>query len=338
MGHAAGLAPAAGGEWVSSSTPTPSRPRAWPPPSSPSVLLPPRARSVAGCAACRTNAEQVVHVATLTTLVYRFGPLDGRPARRVGRVLVTVSASSPVAAISTDRRRHRSRWFECARRRRPAPAHRDRCGGSQRRIDATAIYACGVTPVAVDLGRRGPAIRPRRPTTPTWLAADVAVVWLAQAPARSADGRPAGPSPESSPSRLADATYLYPPGHDIPGLAHWVSPLADGPVVDRFDKAARSAHHGPGRGRTLRPRPPTTRFRQLVRQTHARSADLPNQLQKSTRQSMSMKRLRPSSREAPPPRRARHARRRPRGPGPHAQRDRVAQARELSAWRAKLAA
>ena len=190
---------------------------------------------------CPTAGLQALHPAMLATLVYRFGPPGGgrptRPARTMANGQCTafrrdalVQAGGFVGAAS-----HLTDDIALAR-------HLARAGWRVGFLDATALVRVRMHESATDAWRNwGRSLPMPDVTSPAWQAADLAVVWLAQAL----------PLPRLLLGRgdVLDAVLLATRLGTHAGLAPayertsrsrwwWLAPLLDVPVAARLTQAA----------------------------------------------------------------------------------------------------
>jgi dolichol-phosphate mannosyltransferase len=208
-----------------------------------------------GRVACRTNAEQVVHASMLTTFVYRFGPIDGRPARRTSRVLAhgqcLVGRRADLLAAGIDSIGMRA--GEDVALARLVTAR----GGTVARLDAAShLRVRGYAGGRWTWAGWGRSFALGDLTTPGWLAADLLVVWFAQVlPLLRLLVRRGDPLDVVALALRVGTLVGTRRAYDEPGLAYWLSPLADGPVAYLFTKTAWRPPRT-WRDRTYADRPP----------------------------------------------------------------------------------
>jgi dolichol-phosphate mannosyltransferase len=188
--------------------------------------------------ACADAAQQVLHPALLTTLVYRFGPA-GAPApaphrllangqclvaRR--RALLAAGGLAPVASSLVE---------DVALARHLAAA-----GWRVGLLDATGHLLVRGYRDAADAWRGwGRSLPLADVTSRPWLAADLAVVWLAQALplVRLVLGRADAVDVVALALRAGTLVGTR-RAYDRPGLWYWASPLADAAAAARLTQAA----------------------------------------------------------------------------------------------------
>lgn len=189
--------------------------------------------------ACPDRVQQVVHPALLTTLVYRFGPVGAThqppPHRLVANGQCMAFRRLALRDVGGFDAVRGSLVEDVALVRHLAARHW-RIGF----LDATgSLLVLGYASAAEAWRGWGRSLPLGEVTSPAWLAADLGVVWLAQAlplvrlVARRADALDlvllalrAG--------TLAGTRRAY----DRPSAAYWLSPLADVPAAVRLTQAA----------------------------------------------------------------------------------------------------
>ncbi|MFG2088930.1 MULTISPECIES: glycosyltransferase [unclassified Spirillospora] len=183
-------------------------------------------------------AEQALHTAFLTTLVYRFGPI-GPAARTPGRLLVNgqCMAFRNAAMVKADAfarvRRHLTDDVALGRL-----LARD--GWKVAFVDAGALLEVDMHTSAADVWRQwGRSIALRDVTTPARLAGDLAVVWLAAAlpVLRLVAGRPTPLDLALLGQRLLLTAALR-GSYREPGPGLVLSPLLDPVAAVRLTQAA----------------------------------------------------------------------------------------------------
>jgi dolichol-phosphate mannosyltransferase len=188
---------------------------------------------------CASAAERLLHPSMLASLVYRYGPADTEAPVAPGRVLangqvtavrraalLTAGGYAPAAGHMTD---------DAALARALA-----RAGWRVKFVDGTALVDVRMYESAGETWREwGRSIALADVTPPAWLAADVAVVWLAMAlpVLRAAAGRPS----RLDLALLAVRAALVPAlagAYTRRGAAFWASPLADPATAVRLTLSA----------------------------------------------------------------------------------------------------
>lgn len=199
-----------------------------------------------------TSGQQVLHPSMLATLVYRFGPPGARrrpsPARTMANGQCTVTRAAALRRVDgfAGAAGHLTDDVALAR-------HLATAGWRVGFLDAASLLRVRMHESAGDAWRNwGRSLPMPDVTTPAWQAADLGVVWLAQALPlwrlllRRGD--------------LLDVVLLaarlgthagvgraYETGSQ--GPAWWLAPLADGPVAARLTQAALRPERS-WRGRT----------------------------------------------------------------------------------------
>ncbi|MFM7537553.1 MAG: glycosyltransferase [Acidimicrobiales bacterium] len=195
--------------------------------------------SAAGRFAVPTATLAVVHPALLTTLVYRFGPAgaahDPPPHRHLanGQCLAFRRADAeawggfaPVAASLVE---------DVALARHLAGA-----GRAVALVDATGSLLVRMHADARDAWKGwGRSLPLGEVTSRWWLAADLGVVWLAQAlPLLRLLARRADPIDVVALALRAGTLAGTRRAYERPGAAYWLSPLADAAVAARLTQSA----------------------------------------------------------------------------------------------------
>lgn len=206
---------------------------------------------------CESAAERVLHPSMLASLVYRFGPSDTAarvsPARLVANGQVTAGRRERLLEAGGYAAAAGHMTDDAAQARALA-----RAGWRVAFVDGTALVDVRMYASAGETWREwGRSIALADVTTPAWLAADVAVVWLAMAlpVLRAAAGRP---TPLDVALLAARVALLGPLGgaYARRGAAFWLSPLADPATAARLTLSAlRPSRTWRGRtypGRTAR--------------------------------------------------------------------------------------
>jgi len=188
---------------------------------------------------CRGAGERLLHPSMLASLVYRYGPADAEapvaPARLISNGQVTAVRREQLLAAGGYAAAAGHMTDDAALARALA-----RSGWRVKFLDGTALVEVRMYESAVETWREwGRSIALADVTPPAWLAADVAVVWLAMAlpVLRLAAGRPT----KLDLALLAVRAALLPAlggAYTRRGAAFWVSPLADPATAVRLTLSA----------------------------------------------------------------------------------------------------
>jgi dolichol-phosphate mannosyltransferase len=201
---------------------------------------------------CASAPERLLHPSMLASLVYRYGPSDADAPVAPGRVV----ANGQVTAVRRESLIAAGGYAAAAGHMTDDAALARalaRDGWRVKFVDGTALVEVRMYESAAETWREwGRSIALADVTPPAWLAADVAVVWLAMAlpVLRLASGRPR----RLDLALLALRAALLPPlagAYKRRGAAFWASPLADPATAVRLTLSAlRPARTW--RGRTYR--------------------------------------------------------------------------------------
>lgn len=179
--------------------------------------------------ACDTAGERLLHPAMLATLVYRFGPSDTgelhpSPARAVanGQCLAVRREALQAAGGFAIAREHMNDDIALVRALAGA-------GWRIRFVDGAAVVSVRMHASPAEVWREwGRSLAMQDTTTPAWLAADLAVVWLALAlpVLRATAGRSTRVDRGLLVVRIAMLGALA-RSYEHRGVPYWLSPLAD---------------------------------------------------------------------------------------------------------------
>lgn len=202
-----------------------------------------------------TVGQRLLHPAMLATLVYRFGPpgspRPARPSRALANGQVTVARTDALRAAGgfAGAAGHLTDDVALAR-------HLAGRGWRVGFVDAGDLVGVRMHETAGEAWRNwGRSLPMPDVTRPAWQAADLAVVWLAQALPlpRLLSGRGDVIDLVLAAARVgthAGTARAYEPGSRGPWW--WLAPLADGPVAARLTQAALRPERS-WRGRTYAP-------------------------------------------------------------------------------------
>lgn len=188
-----------------------------------------------------TPGQRVLHPSMLATLVYRFGPPGSRRPARPSRTL----ANGQVTVARTDALRSAGGFDGAASHMTDDVAlarHLARAGWRVGFADAGDLVGVRMHEKAAEAWRNwGRSLPMPDVTSPAWQAADLGVIWLAQALplARLVVRRGDGLDLVLAAARLgthAGTARAYEPGSR--GRWWWLAPLADLPVAARLTRAA----------------------------------------------------------------------------------------------------